>query len=138
MLERGSQIYDYLVKFELLFATKFPFGRGDLDEKRATRVSRSECLRYYTRIAIAGFQDPKLILVSCLFKQRIDSFRNCVLKCQSNLDSETLGEKLLQLSQADIDLAAKCCLEDKECDNEVIKNLFSSIKGTCKSIGHFN
>ena len=71
---RGERTLDYLIKLEQLFATKFPFGRGGLNEKRATKVSKSECLRHYIRIALPNFQTADFLLVICSLYQRLESF----------------------------------------------------------------
>ena len=50
LFSKGNRIMDHLLKLEEVFATKFPFGRGGLNENRSTKVSKGECIWHYRRI----------------------------------------------------------------------------------------
>ena len=121
LFRRGERTLDHLIKLEQLFATKFPFGRGGLNEKRATKVSKSECLRHYIRIALPNFQAADFLLVICSLYQRLQSFQRCILSCNSLHDPKTLGEKLSQVTGKDIETAAKNILDGKETKNTTLK-----------------
>ena len=68
----------------------------------------------------------------------MESFQKCILSCNSQHDSKTLGERLSQVTAKDIETAAKYILDGKETKNGTLKSLFSRIKGHCKAIGHSN
>ena len=138
LFSKGNRIMDHLLKLEEVFATKFPFGRGGLDEKRDTKVSKESCLKHYSRIALPNFQTADFLLVVCSLYQRMLSFRNCIISCRSPLSSKNLGERLSVVTLDDVEKASKECLENKKSNNEVMSRLFSSISGHCKAIGQSN
>ena len=68
----------------------------------------------------------------------MESFQKCILSCNSQHDSKTLGERLSQVTAKDIETAAKNILDGKESKNATLKSLFSRIRGHCRSLGHSN
>ena len=62
-----------------LFPLVFPFGRGGLYEKRATKLSKSAILKHYCKLALPQMQQAEFLLVVCSMWQRMESFKNALL-----------------------------------------------------------
>ena len=70
--------------------------------------------------------------------QRIESFKKCIISCKSSFKSSTLADSLSELTQEQVETAAKNILNGEETENETLKKLFKSIKGQTASLGHSN
>ena len=60
--------------------------------------------------------------------------QKCIISRKSNFKSSTLSE----LTQEQVETAAKHILNGEETENETLKKLFKSIKGQTASLGHSN
>ena len=65
LLKRGDYVGGHKVNLIDLFPLIFPYGWGDPDAKRATKVSKSGVLRHYCLISLPQIQQPQFILVLC-------------------------------------------------------------------------
>ena len=70
--------------------------------------------------------------------QRMGCFTKCIIHCRSNFKNSTLADSLSQLTQHQVERAARHVLNGEQTDNETIKKLFSSVKGQSSSLGHSN
>ena len=130
----GSHTIDLVDMFPLIF----PFGRGGLNERRATKVSKSAVLRHYCKIALPQMQQPQFLLVLCSMWQRLESFSKCIVHCKSSFKSSTVAECLSTLSQKEIETAARHILSGEKTKNPILQKLFTNISGHSSSIGHSN
>ena len=121
-----------------LFPIVFPYGFGGPDEIRATLVSPTAVLRHYCRIALPQMQNAQFLLVLCSMWQRIESFKKCIISCKSDFKSSTLADSLSELTQEQVETAARHILDGEETQNETLKKLFKSIKGQIAPLSHSN
>ena len=138
LFRNGDNIGGHEVKLIDLFPLIFPFGWGGTDEYRATKVSKSEVLRHYSRIALPQMQQSQFLLVLCSMWQRMESFKKCIVSCKSDFKSSALANALSQLTQNQVEEAAKKILDGEKTDNEALSKLFKSIRGHTASLGHSN
>jgi len=138
LFRNGDNIGGHEVKLIELFPLIFPFGWGGTDEYRATKVSKSEVLRHYSRIALPQMQQSQFLLVLYSMWQRMESFKKCIVSCKSDFKSSALANALSQLTQNQVEEAAKKILDGEKTDNEALSKLFKSIRGHTASLGHSN
>ena len=81
LFKRGDCIGGHKVNLIDLFSLIFPYGWGDPDAKRATKVSKSGVLRYYCLISLSQMQQSQFLLVLCTMWQRMESFTKCMISC---------------------------------------------------------
>ena len=138
LFRNGDCVGGHTVNLVDIFPLIFPYGSGGPDEKRTTTVSKSAALRHYVRIALPQMQQPQFLLVLCSMWQRMESFTKCIINCRSKFKDSTLADSLSQLTQNQVQRAAKQVLKGETTDNETLKKLFSSIKGQSSALGHSN
>ena len=138
LFRRGDFIGGHNIDLVDLFPLIFPYGWGGLNEKRATKVSRSAMLRHYCKLSLPQMQKPQFLLVICGMWQRLESFRKCIVNCKSRFKSSTVADCLSVLSQKDIENALKHILSGEKTKNPTLQKLFTNIRGHSSSIGHSN
>ena len=129
------------VKLEDIFPIQFPFGLGSLNhnnQKRPTSVSKADILKHYSHLSLPQFQKADFLLVTCAMYQRLQTFKNCIISCKSNLNGETLSDELSKLSEKDMIEATRIVMEGMKHKNQTINSLFTKVSGMCRAIGHSN
>ena len=139
IFHRGDRVGSHQIKLEDMFPVQFPFGLGGL-HKRPTKISPTEALRHYARIALPQFQRADFILVLYAMFQRAQSFQNSVITCRSKLDSSTLGDQLSTITKEQLNSVTEQVLDGRgsNTSNATMNQLFHSITANCKSVGHSN
>ena len=107
LFKKGDYVGGHKVNLIDLFPIVFPYGFGGPDEIRATLVSPTAVLRHYCRIALPQMQNAQFLLVLCSMWQRIESFEKCIISCKSNFKSSTLADSLSELTQEQVETAAR-------------------------------
>ena len=135
----GDRVGSHQIKLEDMFPVQFPFGLGGL-HKRPTKISPTEALRHYARIALPQFQRADFILVLYAMFQRAQTFQNSVITCRSKLDSSTLGDQLSTITKEQLNSVTEQVLDGRgsNTSNATMNQLFHSITANCKSVGHSN
>ena len=124
LFRNGDCVGGHKLKLVDIFPLIFPYGSGGPDEIRTTQVSQTAALRHYCRIALPQMQEPQFLLVVCSMWQRIESFTKCIINCKSNFKDSTLADSLSQLTQHQVQRAAKQVLNGDQTDNETLKTIW--------------
>ena len=70
--------------------------------------------------------------------QQTRSYQNAIVTCQSKRGSTNVGNIVSTLSSKDMEEATSQVLTGSTPSNPNVKDLLSSVKASCRSLGHSN
>ena len=138
LFKYGTRIQSHLTKLQDMFPVQFPFGRGAVDEIRAVNISKKELFRYYTSLSLPQMMRADFILVICSIYQSLECYSRAIINCRSPFNSSTVGDEVSKLSLEQLTQATKSVLDGVQPANRSVQQLFSSVRGSCSSVGQSN
>ena len=95
---------DFLMK---TFPEQFPYGRGGLDEKRKTKVSRMDCLRNYTNVHHAPMMMGHFILVIHSMWEKARAFASANVQIKKKRNEVSYSEIFSTITPQDLQKAVE-------------------------------
>jgi len=122
----------------------FPFGTGDVNEKRKPSVSEIECLQHYLKLSLPQFQEGQFILIIHHIYQRKKSFLSGITKCNTSNNGTTIADQLSEITASELDeVITQMKKRQQSNDHTGISNVSSNIsqflrciKTSCTPIGY--
>ena len=127
-----------------MFPIQFPFGLGDVHEKRRNLVSVEAGLKHLLRLSLPQVHRPEFALVINNMLNTIESFRSGYIKCISNGYGPNFAQSVSQLTSADVRDAAKRYNDNASSPFHQRKPILQtpatkflhSVSSSCQPIGH--
>ena len=124
----------------------FPFGTGDVNEKRKPNVSEVECLQHYLKISLPQFQEGQIILIIHHMYQRKKSFLTGITKCNISNNGITIADQISEITASELDevITQMKKTHQRNTDNDRlnvsnnISQLLRCVKTSCTPIGYTN
>jgi len=128
----------------------FPFGTGDVNEKRKPLVSDIECYQHYLKISLPQFSEGQVVLIIHHMFQRKKSFLSGITKCNISCNGSTIADQLSEITASDLDDVITEMKHNHHASGNVhdgsnplsssssISQFLKCIKTSCTPIGYTN